>query len=448
MLYCYFTMTEPRKKVLVVDDDVILRELASDVLSEDFEVQTAQDGQEGWEKARAWLPDLVITDLMMPRMHGYELCSLIKGPNGLPGIKVLVSSSKTFTTDVSQAMDAGADDYLVKPYRPAEMLERAHKLLSGALPAAAAQAPAPAAATTPSPAPAAAPGAGSRQLYVRFWGTRGSCPTCNSKVAGYGGNTACTELRIGDTLFIFDCGTGLRELGDSLAAEFKGRPLAGHIFVGHTHWDHIQGFPFFVPFYNPANTFQLYSVHGAHGGLGSIFSKSMSLDYFPIPLSSLGGRLDFVELKGPVDIGGARVTFQHMNHPGVCIGFRVETQGRIITYLSDHEPFSRLGGASELSLRQDGEIAAFARGSDLVIMEAQYTEQEYAARKGWGHGTYEDAAKLALASGARRLAITHHDPYHSDAMLDEYIEHCRGLIRKGGGTTDCFGAREGMRIDL
>ncbi len=435
--------------MLVVEDDAILREFASDVLSEEFEVRTAQDGQEGWEVARAWRPDLVVTDLMMPRMHGYELCSLLKGQEGLPGVKVLVCSSKTFSTDVSQAFNAGADDYLVKPYKPAEMLAHAHKLLEGSGPSA----PVPAPTRKEAPAPAAdLPGAvaagGRQRVYVRFWGTRGSCPTCNPKVAGYGGNTACTELRIGDTPYIFDCGTGLRELGDSLAAEFPGKPISGNIFVGHTHWDHIQGFPFFVPFYNPANSFTLFSVHGAHGSLGRIFSQSMSLDYFPIPLSSLGGKLSFVELKGPADLGAARVSFQHMNHPGVCIGFRVETQGRVITYLSDHEPFSRLNGVSDLSLRQDAEIAAFARGSDLVIMEAQYTEKEYASRRGWGHGTYDDAARFALASGARRLAITHHDPYRSDAMVDEQIEYCRGLIKSGGGTTDCFGAREGMRIDL
>lgn len=447
MLY-YPRMEGPRKKVLVVDDDAILRELATDVLSDDFDVRAAVDGQEGWEIARDWRPDLVVTDLMMPRMHGYELCSLLKGPDGPPGVKVLVSSSKTFSSDVSQAMDAGADDYLVKPYRPAEMLERVTRLLGGQTAAPAAR---PAEAAVPAAAaglPAAGTADGPQRVYVRFWGTRGSCPTCNARVAGYGGNTACTELRIGDTPYIFDCGTGLRELGDSLAAEFKGRPISGNIFVGHTHWDHIQGFPFFVPFYNPANSFTLFSVHGAHGSLGRIFSQSMSQDYFPIPLASLGSKLTFFELKGPADLGQAKVSFQHMNHPGVCIGFRVETQGRVITYLSDHEPFSRLSGPSELSRRQDAEIAAFARGSDLVIMEAQYTEKEYASRRGWGHGTYEDAAALALASGARRLAITHHDPYHTDAMLDEYIEHCRGLIAAGGGRTECFGAREGMRIDL
>lgn len=445
-------MTEPRKKVLVVDDDEMLRDLAADILSAEFEVQTAKDGQEGWEKAQAWRPDLVVTDLMMPRMHGYELCGLLKGKDGIPGVKIIVSSSKTFTTDVSQARAAGADEYLVKPYMPAEMLKLVRSLFGGAAPA---PAPEPEMAVTgrgAAPAPeellARPAGNGRLPVYVRFWGTRGSCPTSNAKVAGYGGNTACVELRIGDTPFIFDCGTGLRELGDSLMAEFAGKPLQANIFVGHTHWDHIQGFPFFTPFYNPKNKFNIFSVHGAHGSLGRIFTQSMSLDYFPIPLTSLGARLGFVEMKGPVDLGAAKVSFQHLNHPGVCIGFRVETQGKVVTYLSDHEPFSKLGGVSDLSLRQDAEIAAFARGSDMVIREAQYTEAEYATRKGWGHATYDDAAKFALESGVKRMAITHHDPYHTDAMLDENIEYCRDLIRKGGGKTDCFGAREGMCLDI
>ena len=445
-------MAAARKKILVVDDDEMLRSLAADLLSAEFEVHTAVDGQDGWEKASALRPDLVISDLMMPRMHGYELCGLLKGEGGLPGVKVMVTSSKSFPTDISQATAAGADDYLVKPYMPDELLRRVRALLGldGEPP-------------KPQPEPArtarrAAPtsaelrvepaSAGRLPVYVRFWGVRGSCPTSNPGVAGYGGNTACVELRVGDTPIIFDCGTGLRELGDSLAREFKGRELQGHIFVGHTHWDHIQGFPFFTPFYNPRNKFMVFSVHGAHGSLGRIFTQSMSLDYFPVPLSSLAAKLGFVEMKGPVDLGAARVSFQHMNHPGVCIGFRVEVQGRAVTYLSDHEPFARLGGTSDLSLRQDAEIAAFARGSDLVIREAQYTEEEYTSRKGWGHSTYDDAARFALESGVKRMAITHHDPYRTDVELDANIERCRGLIARGGGSTDFFGAREGMRIDL
>ena len=443
-------MIEPMKKVLVVDDDAMLRDLAVDVLSSQFEVRSAVDGQDGWEKAQAWRPDLVVTDLMMPRMHGYELCGLLKGGAGLPGVKIMVSSSKTFTTDISQAKAAGADDYLVKPYMPADLLNRVHVLL-GSAPAGPQPPQAPAAFSAPAPRPEElrqAAGPGQLPVYVRFWGTRGSCPTSNASVAAYGGNTACTELRIGGIPYIFDCGTGLRELGDSLTAEFGDKPIEGNIFVGHTHWDHIQGFPFFTPFYNPKNKFNIFSVHGAHGSLGRIFSQSMSLDYFPIPLSSLGCKLGFVELNGPLDLGAARISFQHLNHPGVCIGFRVETQGKVFTYLSDHEPFSSLGGASELSLRQDAEIATFARGSDLLIREAQYTKAEYATRKGWGHGTYDDAAKFAVESGAKRMAITHHDPYHTDAILDAQIEYCRDLISKAGGTTDCFGAREGARIDL
>ncbi len=447
-------MPGDKKKILIVDDDEMLRSLAADILSAEFEVTAAVDGQDGWEKARELRPDLVVTDLMMPRMHGYELCGLLKGKGGLPGVRVLVTSSKSFTTDVSQAAAAGADDYLVKPYLPGEMLKRVRALLGlgGAAPKPPQEPEL--LRTMRRPAPTAdelrvAPSAGGRlAVYVRFWGTRGSCPTCNPKVAGYGGNTSCVELRVGDTPLIFDCGTGLRELGDSLAREFKGRPLQGHIFVGHTHWDHIQGFPFFTPFYNPANKFMVFSVHGAHGSLGRIFTQSMSLDYFPIPLSSLAAKLGFVEMKGPADLGVAKVSFKHLNHPGVCIGFRVEAQGRTVTYLSDHEPFAKLGGVSDLSLRQDAEIAEFARGSDLVIREAQYTEAEYASRKGWGHATYDDAAKFALESGVKRMAVTHHDPYRSDEELDAHIDYCRGLIGRGGGATDCFGAREGMKIEL
>lgn len=143
---------------------------------------------------------------------------------------------------------------------------------------------------------------------------------------------------------IIDCGTGLRDLGHELSREFSGRPIEGHIFVGHTHWDHIQGFPFFVPLYNPANRFSVYSVRGAHGSLRNIFSDSMALDYFPVPLSSLACDLNFVELRETVDVGVARVAFHHLNHPGICIGFKVETQGKKIVYMSDHEFFFQVVG--------------------------------------------------------------------------------------------------------
>ncbi|HNW43227.1 MAG TPA: response regulator [Elusimicrobiales bacterium] len=445
-------MTEHKYRILVADDDAMLLELAFDVLSAEaeYEVTKAVDGQDAWEKAQATPPDLVITDLMMPRMHGYELCEKLKGQGGIKGVRVLVASSKTFSTDKAQAEASGADGYIVKPYSPSGLLQKVAEMLSGTKPVSAPRTPGTTSPAAPAAETAAAPAAPHDHdpIFVRFWGTRGSCPVSSAKVIRYGGNTACAEVRIGNLLIILDCGTGLRDLGAALLAEFRGRPIAAHIFVGHTHWDHIQGFPFFTPLFNPHNIFSLYSVHGAHGSLESVFSGSMASDYFPIPLVSLAGKVRFIEMSGPVDLGAAKVSFCHLNHPGVCIGFRIEGQGHSICYLSDHEAFSKQNGENDMSRRQDEGINAFVRGCDLLIREAQYTEAEYAPRRGWGHSTFDDAVRGAVEAGVKKLAIIHHDPEHTDDMMDEHIAYCRALAQKAGSTVDCFAARDGLRIDL
>ena len=445
-------MAKNRFRVLIVDDDMLLRQLAGDILSAEYEVEHADDGQDAWEKAVAWRPHLVITDLMMPRMHGYELCERLKGREGIEGVRVLVISSKSFATDRSQAAAAGADAYLVKPYSMTELREKVRSLLSGDSPAPAStpeRTPADEGARVPAPAPAPVPAAPAPEaMYVKFWGTRGSCPTGGAGTVRYGGNTACIEVRVGGQPLILDCGTGLRDLGNSLVKEYAGRPLEGHVFVGHTHWDHIQGFPFFGPLYNPANTFTIYGVRAAHGSLQKVFSGSMASDYFPIPLTKLAAKLRFVEMGGPVELGAARVSFHHLNHPGICIGFRIEAHGRVVTYLGDRENLARLNGETALSLRHEADLAAFAAGSDLIVAEAQYTEAEYPSRKGWGHSTFQDTVRFAVSAGAKRLAVFHHDPDHTDEMMDGYIEDCREQARKAGSRIECFAARDGLKIDL
>ncbi|HNW44730.1 MAG TPA: response regulator [Elusimicrobiales bacterium] len=444
-------MLNEKKRILVVDDDPAIRDFVCTVLSLDYETMEAEDGMEAWQKVLSWRPHVVVTDLMMPRMHGYELCSRLKGPEAPAGVKVVVISAKTFETDKAHAFAAGADSYVTKPFSVPELREKVQELLSAAAPAGQVERRAldkgGAIHSSELPVPASA-SAGSLPVYVRFWGTRGSCPTSNPMTARYGGNTACTEVRVGNTLIIIDCGSGLRELGGALTREYAGKPIDGHIFVGHTHWDHIQGFPFFTPLYNPNNSFRVYSVHGASSSLQKIFSESMAKDYFPVPLSKLGSRLSFVELGGPVDLGAAKISFHHLNHPGPCIAFRIEAQGKVIVYLSDHEEFHRLSGDSEASRRQEEALADFARGSDLLIREAQYTEAEYATRKGWGHATFDDAARFAAGLAAPRMAIFHHDPDRSDDDLDAAVEHTRGLLKSLGAATECFAARDGQRVDL
>ncbi len=444
-------MEQHKKRILVADDDRILRELAQDILSDEYEVMLAEDGQDAWEKAQTFHPDLVITDLMMPRMHGYELCERLRGPEGIKGVRIMVASAKSFSTDKIQAEQAGADAYLVKPYKAVDLIKQVGELLSDAPQAAAPAAPAAAYSMTPPPAPQPAPASGSSgvlPMYVRFWGTRGSCPVSGPATLRHGGNTSCIEVRIGDLILILDCGTGVRELGKLLTQEFKDRPIEGHIFVGHTHWDHIQGFPFFTPLYNPRKTFNIYSVRAAHGSLQTVVGGSMATDYFPIPLTQLAGKLHFIEMAGPVNLGAAQVSFCHLNHPGLCIGFRIEAQGRVVTYLGDRESYVKINGDGDLARRQDADLVAFAKGSDILIAEAQYTEEEYPSRKGWGHSTFDDTLRCALDAGAKRLVFFHHDPDHTDEMMDSYVDHSRTIALLAGGKTECIAAQDGMRIDL
>ncbi len=264
----------------------------------------------------------------------------------------------------------------------------------------------------------------------------------------YGGNTSCTEIRLGKELIIVDCGSGVRELGIALLKEYGEKRIDGHIFVGHTHWDHIQGFPFFTPLYVPQNHFTVYSVRGAGKSLERVFRGQMAADYFPVPLKSLSSHLKFVELEEAVKIGEAKVSYFFLNHPGVSIGFRFEYAGKAISYLSDHETFWRLGGKNDHTKRQDDAVAAFAKGSDILICEAQYDEEEYKLKKGWGHSTFNDVVDRALQAEAKHLSLFHHDPEHTDEIMDGYVEHCNERIRAAGSLMRCTGAQEKESLTL
>ncbi|MFC1680069.1 MBL fold metallo-hydrolase, partial [Elusimicrobiota bacterium] len=257
---------------------------------------------------------------------------------------------------------------------------------------------------------------------IRFWGTRGSSPVPGPGTIRYGGNTACTEIRVGGEIIIVDCGSGLRELGMSLVKEFGKEPIRGHIFVGHTHWDHIQGFPFFFPVYIKQNRFKVYSVHGAGKSLERVFRGQMVADYFPVPLENLACELDFVEMERSVDIGPVKVRYHFLNHPGITIGFRFEAYGKTLCYISDHESYVRFQGESEMTRQKEAELVEFVRGCDILISEAQYTEEEYEYKRGWGHSTFTDVVDRAIASKCKHLVLFHHDPVHTDEMMDRYVE--------------------------
>ncbi|MEX2260354.1 MAG: response regulator [Bryobacteraceae bacterium] len=294
-------------------------------------------------------------------------------------------------------------------------------------------------------------------MRVRFWGTRGSIATPGPDTIHFGGNTSCVELTTNDGhRFVVDCGTGARPLGAHWMANVS-KPVRASILIGHTHWDHIQGFPFFAPVFIPGNEFSVYAPNGEESSLQKVLAGQMEFTYFPVDLGQLPATLKYYDLaEGVHRIGGAQVEAQYMNHPAATLGYRIQADGVTVAYLTDHEPFSetlwRHGappGKME-SILHDGDRrhARFMAGADLVIHDAQYTPEEYPAKKNWGHSTYEYVAGLAAAAGVRKLALTHHDPTHSDAFLADLESRAKDAARGWGASTEVFCAYEGLELEI
>ncbi|HSF29136.1 MAG TPA: MBL fold metallo-hydrolase [Candidatus Tectomicrobia bacterium] len=285
-------------------------------------------------------------------------------------------------------------------------------------------------------------------MYVRFWGTRGSIATPGPQTARYGGNTSCVEVHTDDgTRIILDCGTGARALGRHLL-RCEERPLRLHLFIGHTHWDHIQGFPFFDPAFLPDTELHIYAPRSFQYSLEDTLAGQMQYAYFPVKLADLRSCLHYTEVEeGCFWVGNVLVSTQYLNHTAPTIAYRLFNAGATLTYVTDHEPF---WNPTDRPFRHPGDQRHidFLTGSDLIIHDAQYTPEEYRSKVGWGHSTTEYATDVALAAGAARLALFHHDPGHDDRSMQAIEETVRDRIAANKGALEVFAAAEGMALRL
>jgi len=275
---------------------------------------------------------------------------------------------------------------------------------------------------------------------LAFWGVRGSTPTPERENGRYGGNTPCLELTAPDgTNFILDCGTGLRSLGNHWARTNRHHAMDAHILVTHYHWDHIQGIPFFHPFFESQNTFHLYSFQSERLGRDSLrqaLEGQLSSPYFPIDANSMTAPRFFREISGGEswDIGTTRVTTEWLNHPQKCLGYRLDTTAGSIVYATDNEPGDALF---------DKNVRKLAAGADVLIYDAQYLPEEYAARRrGWGHSHWREGINIVMESGAKELVLFHHDPDHDDACIDKVVKEARNYYER------VRAAAEGMEIEV
>ncbi|MGH2394683.1 MAG: MBL fold metallo-hydrolase, partial [Candidatus Limnocylindria bacterium] len=296
-------------------------------------------------------------------------------------------------------------------------------------------------------------------MLVRFWGTRGSLAKPGPTTVRYGGNTSCVEVRLADgTLIVLDCGTGAHGLGQALVGS-GASPRRGHLLITHTHWDHIQGFPFFAPLFVPGNEWDLYAPGSGGRQLETTLAGQMEYTYFPMTLAQLDATIRFHDLvESRFAIASARIITQYLNHPALTLGYRLEADGVAVVYAVDHEPHGRgrpeaagltTRAADETPVhREDQRHVEFLAGADLVIHDAQYTAEEYPRHIGWGHSPAECAVDYALAAGARRLALFHHDPLRDDDAVDRLAGICRQRVAAAAGRLDVFAAAEGQVLEL
>lgn len=275
------------------------------------------------------------------------------------------------------------------------------------------------------------------QFRIQFWGVRGSIPCPGPETVRYGGNTPCLDMVVNGERLIFDGGTGLRVLGQSLLSQ---RNLEAYMFFTHSHWDHIQGFPFFVPAFVPGNMFHIYgAIAPNEETVEQRLHNQMLHPNFPVPLRVMQANLRFYDLEvgDKISIGDVIVENGRLNHPGEAIGYRVTCQGKTAAYVSDTEHFPE---------GLDENVLHLAHEADVLIIDATYTDEEYYSKKsskvGWGHSTWQEAVKIAKAAKVKQLVIFHHDPLHNDDFLDEVG---RQAVAQFPNT---ILAREGMYLEL
>ncbi len=272
-------------------------------------------------------------------------------------------------------------------------------------------------------------------LKIKFWGVRGSIACSSVDHVRYGGNTSCIEVVAGDRRFVLDAGTGIRQLGQTFARDGV-RDI--DLMLTHTHWDHINGFPFFGPAYDPSRTIRIRAGHLLKMGsnIRGVLAQQMNSPMFPVPLEAMRAKISFEDFHAGDEFDlypGVKIRTAPLNHPNGATGYRIEHNGRVAVYITDTE---------HIPGQDDANVLKLIAGADLVIYDSTYTESEFPNRIGWGHSTWNEGMRLCRMAGAKKLAIFHHDPDHDDAFMDQLSDEATHAW------SGAFVSREGMEIVL
>lgn len=437
------------KKILIAD---ALRSSVEAILNhpkaKDYEIQVVDNGPDTLKSIESFHPDLALIELMLPKMHGIEVLKIIRGNAKTAKIGVIITSYYTMIQNYRASISGKADYFLEKPFEGEQFFALVESFFAGTLKPEPFHEPA----STDtrgrySPVPTMS------TSYIRFWGTRGSIPVSGSRYNRIGGNTCCLEVRNHDDLVIIDAGTGIRDLGIHL----KDRGVKNvHLFIGHTHWDHITGFPFFAPMYSSDTTVHLYAPVGYEKDTRELFTEMLAYAFFPVRLDEMQAKFHIHQLRDGdhVQVGSLGIETHYTNHPGATLGFKIRSPTHTIGYITDNEVL--LGyhghpdaiGRNHPLLEPHLGLIQFLSDCDVLIHEAQYFSEEYEHKVGWGHSSIANATVLLKHTGCHEWIVTHHDPQHSDFDLHTKLQTHIDVLADCHLNTQVRLAFDGMTLPL
>jgi phosphoribosyl 1,2-cyclic phosphodiesterase/CheY-like chemotaxis protein len=399
-------MHEKRTYFIVDDDRVFIKLLTKYLASDLLTIGSSTTSAGALQEIRRLKPECLILDIMMPGIDGLELCRRVRAEPGLTDTKIVVVSGKIYEIDRKRALDMGADGYIAKPVAPDKIAEQIRRIVED-------------------------------RVELTFWGIRGTLPVPGQETIRYGGNTSCVSLEFPKGgLFIFDAGTGIKSLSDHLQSQNRSQ-IEAKIFISHPHWDHINALPFFTPLYKQGNEFEIMGP--AHGDISirELISGQMDGVYFPIEIKEFGATVSFQNLKeGHFSIDGIKVQTILLNHPGHCLGYRIDYKERSICYITDNELFPK----SSRFYNSDfiNKLTAFIRNTDALIADCTYAEEEYVQKIRWGHSSATEVTHLAHRAGVGTLYMFHHDPGQTDTAIDAKNHQARALLKELKSSTVCI----------
>ena len=404
-----------KKKILVIDDDKNMLEFSKAQLTKSgYETYTLNDSALAMEKINLYKPDVLIVDLLMPKVDGYALIENIRKCADLNDTKIIVVSAKAFKFDHNRVYEMGANAYLNKPFKYENLEAEIKSVLRN-------------------------------EIKITFWGTRGTIPKPGKSTLKFGGNTSCVSVELTkNRLFIFDAGTGIIELGEYLNSNNKRHKM--NLLITHPHWDHIHGFPFFWPIYKQGNELAVYGTPHGNISLREVMSGQMESIYFPVTIREFASRVYFREIsEGDYEIEGLSVKTMLLIHPGITLGYKIkDTDGKSMAYITDNEIDRR--GEERHDTYTRHKLAKFLNKVDVLIHDSSYSDDEYKRRVGWGHPPITEVLKLAADAEVKSLYLSHHDPSHNDDKVAEKEAYARRYFEERNLDIQCSAAIEGSSV--